>query len=246
MEANYFVCILKRLSGTVILMPFSEVQSAPARNVTHSVARPLRVREAKSGAAGGKRKTQSQKFKVQRGVTLIELLVVMAIIGILATIMLANYSNFGARQEVRNAAAELKSNLRKYQTFALASQKNPDQSGTCTAKSLDSYSIRIEPGGSPPYNVDVNCPPSQIDLSDNYPWSGNFTVVVGHFDPVTSTHTSCGSIKIVFKPLNYGLDLECPDGTPVPSGESAYITLSNSAATYRVYVTSSGEIYDTH
>jgi prepilin-type N-terminal cleavage/methylation domain-containing protein len=189
----------------------------------------------------------------KKGFTLIELLVVLAVIGILATIILANYNDFGARQEVRNAAAELKTNLRKYQTFAFASQKNPDQSGDCTGtqppdNTLRFYAVVVgtDPALPAPYLVFLDCTlvPNKI-LTDQSPWSDNVVLEeVGYYDG--TTFSSQVSIDIEFLPVNEGVNLESPDGVPVPAGSSVYIRLTNndSSATYNVFVTNAGRIYE--
>src|SRR3972149_9513129 len=89
-------------------------------------------------------------FNSKIGFTLIELLVVLAVIGILATVVLANYNNFGQKQAVTNAAGELKSDLRKYQTLAISGQKNPvPASPNCydptdpSLHPMDYYSVKI-------------------------------------------------------------------------------------------------------
>ncbi len=185
------------------------------------------------------------------GFTLIELLIVVAITGILSTVILANYNSFGARQEVRNGAEELKTELRKYQTFAIAGHKNPDQSGDCTAVpppdlTLNFYAVVIDtdPSLPSPYLIFLDCTSVNKILTSNAPWSDNVVLEeVGHYDGTTFSNQS--SVDIEFLPLNRGLNLESPDGTPVPSGSSVYIRLTNNnnSATYDVFVTSSGEIY---
>ena len=215
LEANYFVCIFRGWFVTVILMSSFKAQSAPVRNATPSVA-------------GGKCKAQSLKPKVQRGFTLIELLVVMAIIGILSTIVLANYNNFGARQEVKNAAAELKSNLRKYQTYALAGQKNPNQTGTCTSLSMRYYYMEIDSTSTPNrYRAVLDC----TSATDPLPWVAlqkDFSISV----------VSCINFELQFLPTNQGVVLTC-DGNS--AGQINFKVVKGTIFS-DVYVTSSGEI----
>jgi prepilin-type N-terminal cleavage/methylation domain-containing protein len=189
--------------------------------------------------------------KSAAGFTLVELLIVIAIIGILSTVLLANYNSFGRRQEVKNTAAELKSELRKYQNFAISGHKNPDQSSTCDdTTTLESYSIAIDPSAvNPPdrYNVDVNCTPTLIDLVDGYPWSDNINLVeLRHLDSAGADVGACISVKILFYPVNQGADIECPIGTTLNNTHAVVIRLSNtdSSATYDVIVSGSGEIND--
>lgn len=58
--------------------------------------------------------------KSAHGFTLIELLVVIAIMGIVGTFALANYRNFGADQNLKNASLDIQSLLRQAQTNATA------------------------------------------------------------------------------------------------------------------------------
>ena len=185
------------------------------------------------------------------GFTLIELLIVVAITGVLSTVILANFNSFGARQAVRNGAEELKTELRKYQTFAIAGHKNPDQSGDCTAVpppdlTLNFYAVVIgtDPFLPAPYLIFLDCTSVNKELTRNAPWSDKVVLAeVGHYDG--TTFNSQSSIDIEFLPLNRGLNLESPDGTPVPSGSSVYIRLTNNnnSATFNIFVTRSGEIY---
>ncbi|OGY27992.1 MAG: hypothetical protein A2Z42_00050 [Candidatus Woykebacteria bacterium RBG_19FT_COMBO_43_10] len=185
-----------------------------------------------------------------QGFTLIELLIVVAIIGILSTIVLANYNSFGTRQEVKNAAGKLKSELRKYQTFAISGQKNPDQSGDCTAtpppdNTLRFYAVVVDPSSPTPYSVFLDCTLVNKILTDDPPWSENTVIAeVGHYNGTSFSPQT--SVDIEFRPLNADVNLESPDGTSIPAGSSVYIRLTNNdnSAIYNVFVTSSGEIYD--
>src|SRR3990167_302345 len=103
-------------------------------------------------------------FSSNGGFTLIELLVVLVVIGILATVVLANYNNFGKNQQVKNAAAELKSNLRKYQTLAISGQKNPDPTNPLcydaadpTAHTMEFYFVVITVLPALSYDAQLRC-----------------------------------------------------------------------------------------
>lgn len=203
---------------------------------------------------------KSQKLRIKtfanstlylsKGFTLIELLVVLAVVGILTTILLANYNNFGRRQAVKNAAAALKTELRKYQTFAISGQKNPTQlpiGSGCNddAHTMDFYFVIISPSAPQVYDARLRCDAGAIvvPVADSLPWSSDTTVSeVGTYDG--TTFTSCSDVDIEFHPLGRGVNLECPDGTPVPAGQSVYIRLTNESAAYNVFVTDSGRIYD--
>lgn len=227
------------LFSTVILMPFFKVQSSKFKVKNYKIKR--------------YENNPSFVYVSKKGFTLIELLVVMAVIGILSAIMLANYNNFGERQEVKNAASELKSELRKYQTYAIAGQKNPNPSQPdCngSSHSVDFYTVVFDASVSPPtYTVSLSCDSGGVivPIASTVPWSGAATIEqVGCFDG--TTYTSTETVDIHFRPLNYGLNLECPNGTAATAGSSVYIRISNPShsATYNIYVTPSGDIYETH
>jgi len=205
-----------------------------------------------------------------RGFSLVELLVVLAIMGILATIGLARYNNFNARQQVKNAALELKSNLRKYQTYAISGQKNPNQvtaGSECNdaSRTLNFYRIEITPSPTPPplpsFLALIDClgpivtPPTlpglSVPVATNFPWPDDSGIIVHDVGRGTaSTTTSCGQIQIRFMPLNQSVGLFCGVGTtaiPIePLGsDRVYVEITNSSnILYRVFVTNSGDIYE--
>lgn len=166
------------------------------------------------------------------GFTLIELLIVVAITGILSTVILANYNSFGVRQEVRNVAEEFKTELRKYQIFAIAAQKNPDQGVTCTSTDvLQYYQIEIDDTTTPAeYTVSVHCNGPIISLpTKKFPEN-----------IIVDTSSVCsGNLIIRFLPLNQGAKI-CPlPDTPVSSTD---IKFSRGGTEYFVKVTDAGEI----
>lgn len=153
------------------------------------------------------------------GFTLIELLIVTALIGILSTIVLANYNSFGGRQKVRDAAENFKSDLRKYQNFAISGQKNPIQNGACAAETLQFYRVVVNSGG---YDVTAVCTGGvTISLPSVAVPAG---VVIG---------PGCGEIR--FLPLNQGTEV-C---TPLASSNTFSF---GGDANYDVIVNDSGEI----
>lgn len=167
-----------------------------------------------------------------KGFTLIELLIVVAITGILSTVILANYNSFGARQEVRNVAEEFKTELRKYQTFAIATQKNPDQGVTCTSLDIfDYYQIEIDDSTAPPeYTTSVECSGKTVTLpTKKFP--ENMTVDY-------SSACSSGKLKIRFFSLNQGTEIVCPSGSVL----TADIKFSRGGTDYFVKVTEAGEV----
>lgn len=60
--------------------------------------------------------------KGQTGFTIIELLVVLSIMGIFLTLILANYAGTRGKRDLKIAQVELATNIRKVQSYALASR----------------------------------------------------------------------------------------------------------------------------
>ena len=184
----------------------------------------------------------------QRGFTLIELLIVVALIGILSTIILANYNSFGRRQEVRNGAENLKSELRRYQTFAIAGQKHPIQTNECDGLTLERYEIiAYKPDpldvGDNGFGASIFCGSEDFGITEKAPWANRANSVileeVGSFNGAIPV--SADQIDIRFLPVAQGAEL-LADGVSV---DRVYMTLSNDvgSATYNVIVTRAGEIY---
>lgn len=165
------------------------------------------------------------KIPNTNGFTLIELLIVVSIIGILSTIVLANYNSFGGRQEVRDTADDFKSEMRKYQNFAISGHKNPDQSGGCTGD-LNSYDVDIDIA-TPDYSVTVNCDTSSISIP---------AVAFPTGIKVTTSPVGCGEIR--FFPVNEGAEVCGVSGVPT----SVAISFTRDGTRYIVTVNESGEI----
>ena len=170
----------------------------------------------------------------------------VAIIGILSTIVLANYNSFGTRQEVKNATGGLKSELRKYQNFAISGQKTPNPNDTSCQVSgtLDDYIIIMSPTE---FRALLRCSPVptlELVPDRNYPWSGSATVE--SFGYTGGVSGSCGWLIIFFKPINENVDLRCGFSALPAGADRIYVQLRNSdgSTRYRLYITRGGEIYD--
>jgi len=181
-----------------------------------------------------------------RGFTIIELLISTAIISILLGISLAAFQGFATRTQSRDAALQLKSELRKYQNFAISGQKNPDPSDTSPTRcgltgTLENYSIVIT---TTTYDVTLNCAPSPpLTLTTTKPWQSTVSVDWVGRDTVDDLTNQCSNIEIRFKPTNQGVELLC-NGDPAIVAQNVYVRFSQSGATYRLFVTQSGEIYE--
>ncbi len=76
----------------------------------------------------------------QRGVTLIEMLIVVAIIAIITTVLMFNYSDFSSNVSVRNLSQEVALSIRKAQTYA-TSVRSIEGTDIVTSKAFDGYGI---------------------------------------------------------------------------------------------------------
>lgn len=115
-------------------------------------------------------KIQKNEIKnLGQGFTFIELLVVLAILGIMASLIIANYNGQRASRNVRIARNEMVTNLRKMQSYALSSRTlGNGQSVQYYVMKLDTatgqsgkYSLQavLNVGGSPQLNASVETYP---------------------------------------------------------------------------------------
>ncbi len=172
-----------------------------------------------------------------RGFTLVELLVVLAIISILTFITLGSFNNFQQRQEVRFAAEELKSNLRKYQNYAVSGQKNPTllpAGNGCNPPTVDpnnqnfqmtNYTVHFDLAASPPeYWAELVCDNATVELR-RIQLPDDFTYFISCDQP------------IIFLPLSRDVVFGCP-------GTEVTLRISRGTSIYTVHVARSGSIFN--
>lgn len=159
--------------------------------------------------------------KDDRGYSLIEILVSMTIIGILFSVGYVSFRDFSRRQALAGVAKSLQGDIRLVQEQATAGKKPVDPK--CTGMNLlDGYNFLVDaPLNS--YSVEAKCTGGVVEIKK---------VVI----PSDVNITNPSPNPVFFKSLG--------QGTNIPSGESATITLTQSATsnTTSVVITSSGEI----
>jgi len=188
-----------------------------------------------------------------RGFTLVELLVVLAIISILTFITLGSFNNFQSRQEVRNAATEIKAELRKYQNYAISGQKNPDPtlagSNNCESTgTLDHYQLIFVEFNAPFYRAELYCPswPNWTRLKEIRPaWTDEVEIERVGYER-GALDINCRIIWFNFRPLNEDVELMCWAVDVTALADRMYIQVRGSDPNmrYRINVTPSGLIYE--
>lgn len=146
----------------------------------------------------------------KKGFTLIELLLAVSFIGILTAIGLASYNNYNQTQILKQAASDLKSNLRLAQNRAIAGEK-PTGCGVLDGYQVSftaaNYTVQALCSGSPlgtvstfnlPAGVSLTSPPSPVlfkvlGLGTNIP---SFTITLSGFGKTESVIiTPTGEIR---------------------------------------------------
>lgn len=199
------------------------------------------------------------KFPIyNRAFSLIELLIVVAIFGLTVTLVTAAFITFDRNQKLRNAALQLKSDLRQVQNKALSGDKGSGSgSETCVSTStLGGWYIRISTdptgGASGKYTLAGDCRTGATD-------SSFATKTIFLPGGVTVSATSLGAITnadIFFRPLSSGVSFHNGDLVPpffdsagnlvnqVGAGNALTITLTSAVGgdTYQVVILPSGEV----
>lgn len=207
----------------------------------------------------GNRKLQRGfKFKVsglKLGFSLIELLIVVAIFGLTVSMVTAAFITFDRSQKLRNAAQQLKSDLRQAQNKALSGDKGSGPATCPSTAILGGWYIQISTdsagGKNGKYTLAGDCKTGATDGS----FAPKTIFLPGG---VTVSTTSLGALSnaaIFFQPLTFGVTYHNAGLSPpffdlsgnlvnqVGAGSALTITLSAATGgTYQVVVLSSGEI----
>lgn len=96
-------------------------------------------------------KKYCNKYNNQAGLTLIEMLVVIAIIALVSSVMMFNYSDFSTNVSVRNLSQEIALAVRKAQTYATSVRTLTGGSGMLS-DTFQGYGASFSAEGSDPNN----------------------------------------------------------------------------------------------
>ena len=154
----------------------------------------------------------------QTGFTLIELMVTIGLFMLAIGGVLANYNGFHTRQKVKQAALTFKEHLRFTQSEALAGKKPTDAGDPCVTKSLDGYRVTFT--SSSDYVIGPVC--ETVASTDTKTYSFP--------DGITLSPTS----SISFQSLN----------GKVNSADDVIYVISDGTTSYKITVSSSGDITD--
>lgn len=202
-------------------------------------------------------KFQTWKFFSFRGYTLIELLLVIAIFGITISLVTASYLTFERNQRFRNAALQIKGDLRYAQNKALSGDKS---SVKCTIDgyTLAGWYVRFNTGDPTSYYLNSDCKntsgveepdapvrvdmPAGVEICEIKAGSNIRTDVNVFFQPISVV----GTFHLVSLPTPPFFDasgnLKVSENSPL----SVYLKLSNGVCgdpdTYQVIIESTGEI----
>jgi len=152
-----------------------------------------------------KSKIKNQKFKFQFGFTLVELLVVVAVIGILSTLLTANF--IGVRQRGRDA--QRKSNLRQIQS-ALELYR-ADQASYPTAVNFPNCGATFtSPNGTSTYMQKIPCDPTGTSYSYTQPLGNNTYRLIGCLENQNDSEKDLTSLPPCNGTTNFSYHLDNP------------------------------------
>ncbi|MDO8487109.1 MAG: prepilin-type N-terminal cleavage/methylation domain-containing protein [Candidatus Curtissbacteria bacterium] len=193
---------------------------------------------------------------LRRGFSLIELLIVVAIFGLTVSLVTAAFITFDRNQKLRNAALQLKSDLRQAQNKALSGDKGSGGAICPSTSTLGGWYIQISTdstdGKNGKYTLAGDCKTGAGDSS----FAAKTIFLPGG---VTVSAISLGAIAdmdIFFQPLTSGVSFH--NGSLVPpffdssgnlanqvgAGSQLLVTLTSAdgSGTYQVVILPSGEI----
>lgn len=206
------------------------------------------------------------QFTIHRfGYSLIELLIVIAIFGITISLVTASYLTFERNQRFKNAALQLKSDIRYAQNLAVTGEKGADSEPICpkdTAHALGGWYLRLTQPNATSYELSGMC--LTKDASGNITGQSIFgtkTLILPRGVRVSGI-SSGPSTSIFFQPLGQDAIFTTTtpssvspstffnaDGTWRASTSSAPLTITlnstSASGTYNVIVQSTGEVNET-
>lgn len=196
------------------------------------------------------------KKRLSYGFSLIELIIVISLFAITTILVTISYISFEGNQRLKNAALQIKSDLRQAQINAQSGDKG---AGDCSAEnSLAGWYMKASVSDSY-YTIALDC---LSGVSDENPFSlTTYNLPEG----VTISNINNGAdvpyASIFYKPLDYGASFHDSSATTNPpvgsnidffsetgslqyllGGTELVITLSSTDGTYKVKINSSGQV----
>ena len=163
------------------------------------------------------------------GFTLIELLVVMVIIGLAGGVGVANFRDFGRRQEIDNYARTLNADLRTTHADAAAGRRITGCTGTFQGYAIDFVAAATGGGAtSTSYTVSAICSTASAVLK-TVSLPANLFLLINRVP-------SGGAVHLLFKPLELGTDVSAANTLTI------IVSSTKVSETKTISVTASGEI----
>ncbi len=200
----------------------------------------------------------SIKYQVfRKGFSLIEILIVIAIFGLTVSLVTASFLTFERNQRLRNAALQLKSDLRQAQNKALSGDKGSGSSVCPASSTLGGWCMQISTDAGGDNNtkntMSGDCRTGAADSA-----FGSRTILLPQGITVSATSLGVGGVNILFQPLASGVSYHNAALTPpffnasgnllnqIGSGNTLTITLTSAtgSGTYQVVILPSGEVND--